>query len=700
MWNLIKRLFSTPTTVKENRPSSARDPVSDRFFAEEQQPASDAYFDTLSQMQVALSKRDYQATVQLVRQNLEQIPDWVKERRTSRHSFDIQSIPALQQGGTVLALMGDDNSLALMREIVASINELEPWRDEVERHHHDRRLFDAIIEAIGSHPNCLQTEVKGFVGNEDGRRIAKLISYLEKAGRIERIKAGRTYRLRLLGSAAVPKPKPSPPQRIVGSHRSHQSIPPINEIDISPLNYVPLPHAPLRWEEEQSRREKRTVVEAKGHFEIQDGDWRIESIEGIPPVERPDPAFRRMHPSDSGLVFIDDLGNANGLGQLEAAALRYDRSGKQVAIRGLSHGIYRVGVHPLGQGMIAMSQQCVLHAYDDFLNLFLETSLDKAPEIVKLRKRFEIPLDKLKNHVRCVALSRDMSRYLFTAVDEAWCIGVDGNGLWGTKLPLKEGWKRVATPSDNFGTSNEVDGALSLMGLSLPVTPQDTKRRYRELAKQWHPDVNPGDRQAQEKMKDLTLAMELLTGIDASVLARYTGTAVVQEIGRQEIEVEGMRFSVSLDYQVGEIHAADWIYAASFVADSDAVYLAGYSGRVILVDGNGNALRVYDIGSVPRRIVDTGDYLYLLTDTRLYVLRNDALHALVDTFDSGDLVVAQTGFGLLEKKLFRWFREDGRYVGSIVSKAPIRRVYSADDSMIVETRQRRAVVHGAPKWWE
>jgi hypothetical protein len=33
---------------------------------------------------------------------------------------------------------------------------------------------------------------------------------------------------------------------------------------------------------------------------------------------------------------------------------------------------------------------------------------------------------------------------------------------------------------------------------------------------------------------------------------------------------------------------------------------------------------------------------------------------LVDTFDGGDLIVAQTGFGLLEPKRLRWFREDGR----------------------------------------
>jgi hypothetical protein len=82
------------------------------------------------------------------------------------------------------------------------------------------------------------------------------------------------------------------------------------------------------------------------------------------------------------------------------------------------------------------------------------------------------------------------------------------------------------------------------------------------------------------------------------------------------------------------------------------------------------------------------------------VLRDDTLHALIDTFDGGDLVVAQTGFGLLEKNRLRWFREDGQFLGSVASKDPIRRVYSADVGMIVETRQWRAVVQGVPGWWK
>jgi hypothetical protein len=584
-----------------------------------------------------------------------------------------------------------------MDEIVASVLELEPWVDEVKRHQHDRRLFHAILELVAAQPNCLQTDVKELLGEPDGHRVANLISYLDKAGRIVRIKSGLTYRLLPPNSPEVPAP---PPKRFVKSHRSDRKPPRLHEIDIESLSYVPLPRAPLKWEEAQAGCERAAIPEVDKHFEVHDADWRIGTIDKIPPTQRPDTAFRQMHPTDSGLVMIDDLGKAGGLGQIEAAALRYDRAGDVVAKKGLRHGVYRVGVHPLGRGMIAMSQDCVVHAYDDHIEPILQTSLADTPEILALRKRFEIPDGQLKNHVRCVALSRDTSRYLFTAVDEAWCVDIGGRGLWGAKLPVKEGWARVATPSSKFGTSADVDRALALMGLSLPVTPDALKRRYRDLAKQWHPDLNPGDPQAGEKMKALTAAAEVLTGVEASALPHYTGATFVREMERAEFEVGGIRFTASIGMQVGEIHASDWIYAAGFAADSNAVYLAGYSGRVVLVDEKGQGVRVYDIGSVPRRIVDTGDYLYLLTDTRLYVLHDDALHALVDTFDGGDLIIAQTGFGLLEKKRLRWFTEDGQYLGSVISKEPIRRVYSTGDGMVVETRQRRAVIQGVPAWWE
>ncbi len=127
-------------------------------------------------------------------------------------------------------------------------------------------------------------------------------------------------------------------------------------------------------------------------------------------AERPDPAFRQMQPTDNGLLMIDDLGKAGGLGQIETAALSYDRSGNLVAKGRLLHSVYRLGVHPCGRGLIAMSRDCVAHAYDENLKVIFETSLAETPEIQALRKRFEIRDDLLKNHIRCVALSRDALR--------------------------------------------------------------------------------------------------------------------------------------------------------------------------------------------------------------------------------------------------------------------------------------------------
>jgi hypothetical protein len=132
--------------------------------------------------------------------------------------------------------------------------------------------------------------------------------------------------------------------------------------------------------------------------------------------------------------------------------------------------------------------------------------------------------------------------------------------------------------------------------------------------------------------------------------------------------------------------------------DRAARFLQTPSGPPTVRDYSSLGLRVYDIGSPPKRITDTGDYLYILTHTRLYVLPDDSLHALIDTLDSGELVLAKNGFGLLEKKRLRWFSKEGSYLGSVLSKDPIRRVYSSADAMEVETRQRRAVISGAPPW--
>jgi hypothetical protein len=50
------------------------------------------------------------------------------------------------------------------------------------------------------------------------------------------------------------------------------------------------------------------------------------------------------------------------------------------------------------------------------------------------------------------------------------------------------------------------------------------------------------------------------------------------------LDVGGLK--VRLSFNFSELFAYDWIYAASFAVHLSSVYLAGYSGRVVVVDEN------------------------------------------------------------------------------------------------------------------
>jgi hypothetical protein len=658
---------------------------------------TDSYFTTMTEMQEAISSKQYDKAQRLIRENMRQVPDFVRECIAEYGDLDV-SIPVVHQGGKILALMGDDEGLQELSTLVESVPELHRFQEEIAQHREDRTLFADILSAVEQNPQCLQTEVKHLIGVDDGRHVATLISWLEKADKIVRKKSGRTYALALAGTESG---LTQPPMRTVNSHRSDKKGVGVRTVDLDSLSYVPLPRAPLRWEEREKGRIPQQPEAAEEYFEVREASaWELAEVDKLPMADRPDPAFRQIHPTNNGLLLIDDLGNSEEFSGAPASALCFDRQGEQVSKGALMHDVYRVGVNTLGRGFIAMSRNCVVHAYDDELSLTLETAMRDAPEVRALQARLEINDDELKNHLRCVSMSHDQSQYMVTGVDEAWCIGMDGRALWGVKLPITEGWSRVADSSGQYDTDEEIMEALAFMQLALPVSPEDVKQRYRELAKKYHPDLNRDDPGAEARMKKLGAAAEALTGVNLSTLRGDDSAGFFKETDRLQVGIEGVELTVSMGIQVGECQAADWIYAAALGGAGSGAYLAGYSGRVIEVDSSGDAVRAYDIGVVPRRIIDTGDYLYILTDTRLYVLRGELLCGVVDTLDGGELIVGQTGFGLLEKKRFRWFHEEGTYLGSVVTKNPIRRVYYGRDGLVVETRQRRALIRGVPAWWE
>lgn len=479
-----------------------------------------------------------------------------------------------------------------------------------------------------------------------------------------------------------------------------------------------LPKAPLTWEERQQVQYK-SVAEDKAcaemcsnnirasrkdppRFVVSGDSWILAKEDVLLPNERPDLTFTQMFPTPGTTLWLNPKGRGAGYPSAAAIAQTTHKNGTRLAKSDLMHDVYRVSMNADGSGILFLSRDGRLYGYSNTLDPLLYESIVDLPEYIAQAERFEIQPHEIKSHIRCMALSTDHSRYLVTVVDEAWCYDVkSGDPLWGIRFPTQDGWaKFVAKRSDRMGTSAEVDAALRLMELALPVSPEAITRQYRVLAMRWHPDRNPQNSDATHQFQELMKAMEVLTGADLSQLtAQEIEKVTYQKILHQSrITLSGGGKVAISAFMGGTKFAADWIYAASFSRSIYSSFLAGYSGKIVELDATGHPLRVYDIGAVPRQVIDTQSHLYILTDTRLYVLCEDQLEAFVDVFDQGKIIVGDTGFGLLQSKTFQWFTPTGRLLGQIQTRNPIRRIYSGNETLIVETRQHRCTIRGASSW--
>ena len=159
------------------------------------------YFQTLDDYQRTLWGSNFVESIPLIKANVEQIPALVAANRKIDQRVP-PSIPALDDGARVLAWAGDTVGLARMREMVDSIDELKSHSNTLKRHEADVTLFQSIQLAVRENPGCEQVQVKILISEPDGRRVASLISFLEKTGDIKRTRDGKKIHLHPPGEAA------------------------------------------------------------------------------------------------------------------------------------------------------------------------------------------------------------------------------------------------------------------------------------------------------------------------------------------------------------------------------------------------------------------------------------------------------------------------------------------------------------------
>jgi len=425
-----------------------------------------------------------------------------------------------------------------------------------------------------------------------------------------------------------------------------------------------------------------------------DAQWTLVDERKLEGNERPEPKFDIAAIDPAGTWLLDRSGSSANRPEVKSVIRRIDPRGVLIGEKALHHDAYRTGTGAAGSSIAIMDSNGVLHVYDAALNLVLESNLRADPRVVDHFRTIDTNYwGEFKSQVRAVDVAPQGDRYLFTLADEAWCCTTTGRVAWGVVMPLKEGWKRVVGRIERFGVGREVNEALRLFGLSLPVSPADIKRKYRAFALAHHPDRNPGNPTGTEKMKALNSAFEILTGVDPNTLGLEESdvTYFARTAPDQVIEVEGFRLEITITGGTPQ----DWVYAASFADADGGAYLATYSGKVILVSREGRPIVVYDIGTCPNEIVEVGRYTYFLTPTRLYVIEDRTkLAAFLDVFQQGRLLVSRTGFGLLTSKRLQWFTEAGVKVGELTTRDPIRAIHAADGSTVVQTRQHQVQVRG------
>jgi len=671
------------------------------FAGEGGKPSTKKYFWFMNQMS---ETNDYEEKYKYARMSLACLPFFVKREIKEFGSFDIHSIPAIDYVKAYLKTHRNKQELEKVYKKLSKINGIESWVDDLSDIMNEIDFLDRLHEFLSDNPGFIQSNLGKTLGIPQ-RLIGNHLSWAEKFGLIQREKKGLKNKIFLLPDhvnlieackSDLKESVTTEPGKIIKNETQkelkkiqprHISLDKIS-FSLDKVPYYPLPPSPPIWEAKGG--DVIIVFPKKEIFEIaEDSKWEFTENRKLENDEKPETFFKEVRLTASGTLFIDKNGKNEKYQGCKASLLKRDKNGKVTAEAGLANDIYRIGTSPLNDWYAFMSSEGILHGYNEALEKVFEYDLSEDPRIKEHYESSMPTRGNLRTHIRTVDITTGGSKYLFTIADTAWCINNQLESVWGISMPLNEGWERVVSRIESFYPREEVLYALNVLGLEFPVTQERIKKAYRDMALKWHPDINPSAN-SKERMQNINKAFAVLTGIDPNSLEIKERT-VFDYRGKSDYEytIGENRVSLVMNWGIPQ----DWIYASGFAKNQENVYLGTYNGKIFKVHKNGMPQSIHDVSNTPRSIIDTGDYLYILTATRLYILKNgEELVEIIDVMMKEKLIVGDESFGFLGKKFIRWFDESGKEIGMLKTKNPIRAVYPGLNCVNVETRQHKAVL--------
>jgi hypothetical protein len=254
-------------------------------------------------------------------------------------------------------------------------------------------------------------------------------------------------------------------------------------------------------------------------------------------------------------------------------------------------------------------------------------------------------------------------------------------------MPPPEGYEVERRESES--DSSEVTKALSVLELYGSPTQEEIKAQFRNLALKYHPDRNPENPLAEEKMKLIIGAYRVLSDEDIqSALAGVNDIEYYYKI-MDESDINIKDLGISLKLTISMSGPGDWIYSSHVTENGERIYLGCYSGRVYCINEDGNVLKTYVTDDTIRRIQERPPYLYIQTNYSLYVIRDEKLINHIEIGTGDFFSFATWGFIVKKGSIISIYGYDGTLIGNIrFSKEPYETI-PTNQGITVYTKKGR-----------